>query len=92
MYTCKHGLNNYKDTKPSMSPLLVFNRVYRLEIYSQSCWYIGIQCVTGGGGGVLVMWRVQYIQELYEFDQVPNLQNCFITPNKNQGEEGASER
>ncbi len=28
----KHGPNNYKDTKPSMSSLLVFNRVYRLEI------------------------------------------------------------
>ncbi len=27
-------LNNYKDTKPSMSSLLVFNRVYRLEIQS----------------------------------------------------------
>jgi hypothetical protein len=29
-----HGPNNYKDTKPSMSSLLVFNRVYRLEIQS----------------------------------------------------------
>jgi hypothetical protein len=29
-----HGPNNYKDTKPIMSSLLVFNRVYRLEIQS----------------------------------------------------------
>jgi len=27
-----HGPNNYNDTKPWMSSLLVFNRVYRLEI------------------------------------------------------------
>ncbi len=27
-----HGPNNYKDTEPWMSSLLVFNRVYRLEI------------------------------------------------------------
>jgi hypothetical protein len=26
------------------------------------------------------------------FDQIPNLQNCFITPNKNLGGEGASDR
>ncbi len=30
----KHGPNNYKDTKPQMLSLLVFNRVYRLEIVS----------------------------------------------------------
>ncbi len=29
-----HGLNNCKDTKPEMSSLLVFNRVYRLDIQS----------------------------------------------------------
>ncbi len=29
-----HGQRNYKDTKPEMSSLLVFNRVYRLEIQS----------------------------------------------------------
>ncbi len=29
-----HGLNNYEDTKPLMSSLLVFNRVYKLEIQS----------------------------------------------------------
>ncbi len=29
-----HGLINFKDTKPSMSSLLVFIRVYRLEIQS----------------------------------------------------------
>ncbi len=26
-----HGVNNYKDTKPYMSSLLVFNRFYKLE-------------------------------------------------------------
>jgi hypothetical protein len=30
----KDGPNNYKDTKPKISSLLVFNRVYRLEIVS----------------------------------------------------------
>jgi hypothetical protein len=35
---CMHGPNTYKDTKPYMSSLLVFNRVYRLEIVS----HIGI--------------------------------------------------
>jgi len=29
-----HGPNNYKDTMPLMSSLVVFNRVYRLEIRS----------------------------------------------------------
>jgi hypothetical protein len=30
----RHGLINYKDTKPSLSSLLVLKRVYRLEIQS----------------------------------------------------------
>jgi hypothetical protein len=30
----KHGPNNDKDTNPKMSSLLVFNRVFRLEIQS----------------------------------------------------------
>ncbi len=30
----QHGPNNYKDTKPKMSSLLVFNSVFRLEIQS----------------------------------------------------------
>jgi hypothetical protein len=35
----KLGRNNHIDTNPpKMSSLLVFNRVYRLQIYSQS-WY-----------------------------------------------------
>jgi hypothetical protein len=39
-YSRGHGPNNYKETKPSMSSLLAFKRVYRLEWrYSQSCWY-----------------------------------------------------
>ncbi len=29
-----HGLSNYKDTTNKMSSLLVFNRIYRLEIQS----------------------------------------------------------
>jgi hypothetical protein len=33
-YTHRHGTNNYKDTKPWMSSLLVFNTVYRLETQS----------------------------------------------------------
>ncbi len=36
----KHGLNIYKDTKPSMSSLLVINRVYRYShvgIFDPSC-------------------------------------------------------
>ena len=32
--SCDHGPNNYKDAQPQMSSLLVFNRVYRLEIQS----------------------------------------------------------
>jgi hypothetical protein len=32
--TGTHGPDIYKDTKPQMSSLLVFNRVYRLEIQS----------------------------------------------------------
>jgi hypothetical protein len=44
-----HERNNYKDIKPSMSSLLVFNRVYRLEI--QSCHvgifgYLGLESVS----------------------------------------------
>jgi hypothetical protein len=48
-----HRPNTYKDIKPEMSSLLVFNRV---------------------------------------FGQIPNLQNCFTTPNKNLGGKGASDR
>jgi hypothetical protein len=32
--TCTHGRRNYYDTNPLTSSLLVFNRVYRLEIQS----------------------------------------------------------
>jgi hypothetical protein len=32
-----HGSKNYEDTKPQMSSLLVFNRLYRLEILDPSC-------------------------------------------------------
>jgi hypothetical protein len=44
-----------------------------------------LQCVTGGGGG---SGCVESIYRSYNtvFDQIPNLQNCFTTPNKNLGE------
>jgi hypothetical protein len=34
----QQGLYNYKDTKPQISSLLVFNRVIDWR-YSQTCWY-----------------------------------------------------
>ncbi len=40
-----------------------------------------IQGVTGGRGEDRVVWDV--------FEQILNLQNCFTTPNKNLGGEGA---
>jgi hypothetical protein len=87
-----------------MSSLLVFNRVYRLEIQSvmlvfstrlvqppppPSVWIsrYGVYTVcirVGGSGCVESIYRVIH----YVFDQIPNLQNCFTTPNKNLGEEG----
>jgi hypothetical protein len=44
----------------------------------------------GGGGGDGVMWRA-YTGLNTVCDQIPNLQNCFTTPNKNLGGEGASD-
>ncbi len=41
-------------------------------------------CNTGGGGGVRVVWRASTGLIHCVFDQIPNLQNCFTTPNKNQ--------
>jgi hypothetical protein len=38
------------------------------------------------------MWRA-YAEVIHcVFDQIPNLQNCITTPNKNLGGEGASDR
>jgi hypothetical protein len=36
----------------------------------------------------------EHLQELYTeyFDQIPNLKNCFNTPNNNLGVEGVSDR
>ncbi len=49
-------------------------------------------CNGGGGGGGedLVVWSytLQYV-----FEQIPNLQNCFTTPNKNlRGDGGLRQR
>jgi hypothetical protein len=51
LYTGSKRSMDYKDTKAEMSSLLVFNRVYRLEI--QSVMLVGIfrQCVRGGVWG-----------------------------------------
>jgi hypothetical protein len=38
--------------------------------------------------GDRVVWRAYTLV----FDQIPNLQNCCTTPNKNLGGEGASDR
>jgi hypothetical protein len=57
--------------------------------------YVFIQCVTGGGGrggGGRAVWRASAGVIHYVFDKIPNLQNCFTTPNKNLGGEGASDR
>ncbi len=50
-----------------------------------------IQCVTGGAGD-WVMWRAHTEVLHCVFDQIPKLQNCFSTPNKNPEGEGASDR
>ncbi len=36
---CQFYKRIHRYTKPQMSSLLVFNRVYKLEIHRQSCWY-----------------------------------------------------
>jgi hypothetical protein len=105
-----------------MSSLLVFNRVYRLEIQSVLLVFRpifvnycpstfsqvhlpppplpcvnkyrsiqSIQCVTKGGGDRIV-WRAYTGVIHCVFDHIPNLENCFTTPNKNLGVEGASDR
>jgi hypothetical protein len=50
-----------------------------------------IQCVRGGGGN-RVVWRASTGVIHCVFDQIPNLKNCFTTPNRNLGGEGASDR
>ncbi len=52
--------------------------------YDASTGYVFIQCVTGGGGiRDQVVWRASTGVVHCVFDQIPNLQNCFTTPNKN---------
>jgi hypothetical protein len=41
IHTFTHGPNNYTDTKPLMSSLLVVRRVYRLEIQSVMLLFSG---------------------------------------------------
>ncbi len=57
-----------------------------------STGYVFIQCVTGGRGWDQVVWRASTGVIHCVFDQIPNLQNCFTTPNKNLRGEGASDR
>jgi hypothetical protein len=46
-----------------------------------------IQCVTGGGGGGGLSYVIQCDSGVIRcvFDQIPNLQNYFATPNKSLG-------
>ncbi len=49
--------------------------------------------LRGGGAGDRVVWRVNTGYVRYTvYDQIPNLQNCFTTANKNLEGEGASDR
>ena len=101
-----------------MSSLLVFIRVYRLEIQSVilvfstqffdllsgstlppthfpvSKYSIYRQCVAERGCGVLSCVGDHILQGVLHSvsHQIQNLQNCFITPNKNLGGEGAPDR
>jgi hypothetical protein len=48
--------------------------------------------ILGVGGGYQVVWRAYAGVIHCIFDQIPNLQNCFTTSNKNLGGEGASHK
>ncbi len=77
------GPNNCKDTK-QMSSLLVFNRVYRLEI--QSVMLVYSTPLVNQRPSNLLTGVIHCV-----FYQILNLQNCFITtPDKNLGGEGAA--
>jgi hypothetical protein len=56
--------------------------------------YIEAVCGWEGVGWVLSCVGDHILQEFIHFvsDQIQNLQNCFTTPNKNLGGEGASDR
>jgi hypothetical protein len=66
-----------------MSPLLVFNRVYRdtsshAGIFDSSC---EIALLTGSLPPFPVVWGVYTGVIHCVFDQIVNLKNCFSTPN-----------
>ncbi len=50
--------------------------------YSDSAWLEG-----GGGGGGVLSCIGSHVS-----DQIQNVQNCFTTPNKNLGWEGAADK
>jgi hypothetical protein len=57
------------------------------------CTGVCIYTVCNRGGEGIGLCG-EHIQEFIYcvFDQIPNIQNCFTTPNKNLGGEGASDR
>jgi hypothetical protein len=58
--------------------------------FFQPCYKV---CNRGEGrGGDRVVWRASTGVIHCVIDQIPNLQNCFTTSNKNLGGEGASDR
>jgi hypothetical protein len=56
--------------------------------------FMYLYTVYGGreGGGYRVVWRASTEVIHGVFYKIPNLQNCYTTPNKNLGGEGASDR
>jgi hypothetical protein len=72
-------------------PFPVWRSAYRgMYLYSTVC--------NGEGGRDRVVWRASGVIHC-QYDQIPNLhncikkrKNCFTTPNKNLGGEGASDR
>jgi hypothetical protein len=71
--------------------------VQQLASYdSSSAYKVRIFTVRNRAGGVDgIRLCGEHLQELYVhciFDQIPNLQNCFTTINKNLGGDGASDR
>jgi hypothetical protein len=60
---------------------------------STGVWIYSVQCVTGGGG-IRLCGEHRAATGVIQcvFDQIPSLQNCFTTPNKNLGGEGTSDR
>ncbi len=84
-HVCNNGIINYIDTSAKCRHLTKFTykgtlrqlfiRLYRLEIRVHS--------VRGGGMGFC--WRPYFAGVLHSVsaDQIHNLQNCYITPNKN---------